>query len=278
MFRYIRQNRFRIFLGAIYLSSIFGLVMLFYGVHWGWFVAAFLLSKLNQLIGHSIGMHRLFSHRAFTTTPACERLIAWWSVLVGVGSPIQYVLNHRYHHRVADQPRDLHSPQVDGRIRTALGLWQFHGMGWFKTKGFAMPRDLMKSSTHRFINDNYYKIWILMALGALALDWKVAVYCLAMQSFIYHVELNVFVNMIGHSWGKRNFEVADNSRNNMWISWYLLGEGLHNNHHAHPCLYDFAVKAGEFDPSGWVIDRLFAIDGKSTACGKVRIDSKLSRN
>lgn len=270
--RTLRQNRFRVFLGAIYLTSFFGIYKFFDGVSLWWLFAAFLLSKLNQLIGHSIGMHRLFSHRAFTTTPFRENLIAWWSVLVGVGSPIQYALNHRYHHRVADQPRDLHSPVVDGKLNTALGLWQFHGMEWFKSKGFASPRDLMKQPTLRFINEHYYTIWIALVIVTWCIDWRVMVYGLVMQSFIYHVELNIFVNTVGHSWGYRNFETGDHSRNNMWVSWYLLGEGLHNNHHAHAQLYDFAVKKGEFDPSGWVVDKLFAIDGKATTLGRIRLD------
>jgi stearoyl-CoA desaturase (delta-9 desaturase) len=97
-------------------------------------------------------------------------------------------------------------------------------------------------------------------------------YLLALPSLIYHVELNVWVNCVGHSWGYRNFNTADQSRNNQWVQTVSLGEGLHNNHHAYAKLYDFAIKKGESDISAWFIEKFLAVDGPQTKDGKMRIN------
>jgi fatty-acid desaturase len=53
------------------------------------------------------------------------------------------------------------------------------------------------------------------------------------------------------------------------IQW---GEGLHNNHHAHPQLYDFAVKSNEFDFTALIIKHYIAVDGAQTRQGQLKID------
>jgi stearoyl-CoA desaturase (delta-9 desaturase) len=268
-------NKFRIFLSLVYIFSFLGLGLVLFGEASAWWLLAGLLwSKIIQLIGHSVGMHRYFSHKSFDTTPAGEKLMAWTSVLLGVGSPIQYARNHRQHHRVTDKPMDWHSPVNDGRLYTALGIWEFNSLSWFMERGGITPRDLISHPTYRFIHDNYYKIWAVLAIATALIDWHITLYMLAFPSLVYHIELNLWVNCVGHSWGYRNFDTDDHSRNNQWVQTVSLGEGLHNNHHANPRLYDFAVKKGESDLSAWFIDTFLAVDGPHTRAGKTRIDSK----
>jgi stearoyl-CoA desaturase (delta-9 desaturase) len=269
----LNANKFRIFLGLIYLTSFYGIFMLFNGVSLWWLLAGLVWSKLIQLIGHSIGMHRYFSHKSFNTTPFGEKLMAWTSLLLGVGSPIQYARNHRQHHKVTDKETDWHSPVVDGELYTALGIWEFNSLKWFMDRGGMTPRDLIVHPTYRFIHDHYYKIWAALTAVTLLIDWRITVFLLAVPSWIYHVELNVFVNWIGHTHGYRNFDTEDRSKNNGWVHLWTLGEGLHNNHHANANCYDFAVKDSEaFDVSAWVIDKFLAVPGENTERGRIRID------
>lgn len=260
---FLKKNKWRIFLSIIYAVSLAGIgLVVAEKAHWGWLLAALVWSKCFQLIGHSIGMHRYFSHRSFRTTKLGEDIMAWFSVPLGIGSPIQYARNHRFHHRAVDSEHDLHSPHNDGKLRTLVGAWAFHDVDWFLAKGTENVRDLLRQPTFNFINDWYYTIWYgALALAFLA-DWRVAVFLLALPSFIFHIELNVFVNTIGHSWGYRNFETADHSRNNKWVQLWTLGEGLHNNHHARPYLASFAAKEDESDISAWVIRRFFETAAK----------------
>lgn len=269
----INTNKYRLFLGTIYLVSFYAIGLILFGdVSAWWLLAALVWSKIIQLIGHSVGMHRYFSHKSFNTTLNGERLMAWTSLLLGVGSPIQYARNHRQHHKVVDKPTDWHSPKNDGRLYTALGIWEFNSLSWFMERGGMTPRDLLVHPTYRFIHDHYYKIWGALTAITLLINWHITLYLLAVPSFIYHIELNVWVNCVGHSWGYRNFDTEDQSRNNQWVQTFSLGEGLHNNHHAHAQLYDFAVKKGESDISAWFIEKFLAVPGPQTEAGKIRIE------
>ena len=55
------------------------------------------------------------------------------------------------------------------------------------------------------------------------------------------------INWFAHTIGYRNFDVKDTSKNFMPWDLIMLGEGLHNNHHARPQA-NFSIKWYEFDP------------------------------
>ncbi|CAB4122165.1 OLE1 Fatty-acid desaturase [uncultured Caudovirales phage] len=270
---FIKQNKWRILLGIIYASAILGIGLAIAGMAslW-WLLAGLVTSKIVQLIGHSIGLHRFFSHKSFDTTKTWENVMAWVSILLGIGSPIQYARNHRFHHRTSDTKDDIHSSHFDGRISTALGLWAFHDVSWFMTKGTEATRDLMSNPTLRFINKHYYPIWYSLIAITLLIDWRITLYLLMLPSFIFHLEVNGMVNTACHIWGYRNFETKDYSRNLKWVAYWMMGEGYHNNHHARPHLWDCGVKEDEWDGSAWFIEKFMAIDGRHTRAGKIRID------
>jgi stearoyl-CoA desaturase (Delta-9 desaturase) len=41
----------------------------------------------------------------------------------------------------------------------------------------------------------------------------------------------MLINSVSHMFGRRRFGTSDQSRNNMWLAFFTLGEGWHNNHH-----------------------------------------------
>jgi stearoyl-CoA desaturase (Delta-9 desaturase) len=253
MWKEFKQQKFRWFLITVYLLSFFAIGLVIFGKASPWWLLAGLLwSKYIQLIGHSIGMHRYFSHRGFKTTPFKHKFIAWHSLLLGVGSPIQYAGQHRAHHKFVDTDKDWTGPRQVGALKTALGLWEFNGHNLVKTKGFCPARDWLKDKTCKFIHDHYYHIWGIASI--------VFLFLLALPSFIYHLELNLFVNWTGHAIGYRNFNTDDTTRNLMWVQYWTLGEGLHNNHHAYGNMYDFGTHVGEPDFSARVIERFFSSD------------------
>src|SRR5690606_5310827 len=65
------------------------------------------------------------------------------------------------------------------------------------------------------------------------------------------------INGIGHAWGYRNFDTRDQSRNILPIGLWIVGEELHNNHHADPRSAKFKAKWYEFD-IGWIYIRLLS--------------------
>jgi len=61
------------------------------------------------------------------------------------------------------------------------------------------------------------------------------------------------VNSITHVCGKRPYETADQSRNNLLIGILAFGEGWHNNHHAFPNSACHGFHWWQPDITWWVI-------------------------
>src|SRR3954447_20902717 len=61
------------------------------------------------------------------------------------------------------------------------------------------------------------------------------------------------INSVCHFFGRRRFEVDDQSTNVFWLSLPSMGESWHHNHHAFPRSAFHGLKAWELDPTGWVI-------------------------
>lgn len=254
MLKWIDHNKFRLFLLTVY---VIGIASIWIGITTNPFLLlySYIWYKIILMIGHNIGMHRLFSHKSFNPSKIADYIITGFSVLVGVGSPIQYARNHRYHHRNSDNEKDWHSPHTTNPLMIIFGLWQFHDLSWFLSRGGSMPRDLIKNKKYLFVHNHYYKIWGLLALITLLINWKITFFFLFLPSFYWHIEIGILVNYMAHKFGYRNFETPDNSTNVRWSQYLMLGETLHNNHHGKPNLCNFAVTKGEFDFSGWFAEK-----------------------
>ena len=265
-------NKFRIFVTITYIIGFYGIYRLCIDTSLWWLLIACILTKFIGTFGHTIALHRYFSHRSFNTTEIKEKFLAWISLFVGVGSPIGFAYNHRHHHREADTQLDWHSPKLFGKLYVVLGLWQFHDLAWFDKRGGSIPRDLIKNPTCVLVHNNYYKIWYSLIVLTFLIDWRIAVYVLTLPAVLCRIEANIVVNYIGHSVGYRNFNTNDNSKNNLTARLLVSGEAYHNNHHAYPHLYDFGIMPKEDDFMARLIEKYFAIDGPQTQCGKLRID------
>jgi stearoyl-CoA desaturase (delta-9 desaturase) len=67
------------------------------------------------------------------------------------------------------------------------------------------------------------------------------------------------VNSICHTFGKREFETNDRSRNQWLVALLAFGEGWHNNHHAFPRSAFHGLHWWQLDLSGyviWMLERL----------------------
>jgi stearoyl-CoA desaturase (delta-9 desaturase) len=86
------------------------------------------------------------------------------------------------------------------------------------------------------------------------LNWQLALSAFCLVAMIGVVQDNL-VNVYGHSKGLigyRNFELDDNSQNNMFLGYFAWGQGWHNNHHHDPKSFDFGTSVSgkwwEYDP------------------------------
>jgi stearoyl-CoA desaturase (delta-9 desaturase) len=234
-----------------------------------YFICLSLVFYLWHAFGVTIGLHRLLSHRAFHCPKFIEYFWVIGAYLAFHGSPIWWATIHRAHHKYVDTPLDPHAPNE----------------GIFKAYAFYLPFkyadhiDPNKQSKD-LISDPLYKIleqggnWrtgyalnvaICLAFRGLlwyCFGWQVA--CASFSAGILALNMPLILNVICHlpHLGYRNYKIEDDSRNVWWMAVVGLGDGWHNNHHAHPASSRMGIKKWEIDPS-WLLLRFMK------ACGLV---------
>jgi stearoyl-CoA desaturase (delta-9 desaturase) len=192
------------------------------------------------------------------------------------GSVITWVADHRKHHAFADVEGDPHSPHLAGPgfWGAAKGLWHAH-IGWlFETVGTAdrqrFAPDLVKDRALRVI-DRLFPLWITLSfLIPFALGWLIGGgLTAALSALLWGGLVRVFllhhvtwsINSVCHFFGRKRFDIKDESRNVFWLAPLSMGEAWHHNHHAFPTSAFHGLRWWErlTDPTGvliWALERL----------------------
>jgi stearoyl-CoA desaturase (delta-9 desaturase) len=220
-------------------------------------------------VGVTVGFHRLLTHRSFQTHPWIERTFAVMGSLSVQGSVLDWVADHRKHHAHADKEGDPHSPHV-GHGSGLRGLWHAH-TGWLlENQGQAdwkrYAAELYEDRHMRRIGRSFPWLVLLSLALPTALGFVLDGFTLrgAVLGYIWGGLVRIFlvhhvtwsVNSICHFFGRRRFEIEDQSTNVAWLSLLSLGESWHHNHHAFPRSAYHGLRRWEIDPSGWLISMM----------------------
>ncbi len=219
--------------------------------------------------GTTIGFHRYFTHRGFTTRKPVEAVLAILGSMTMQGPVTQWVTDHRKHHALSDQPGDPHSPHVghgDGAWGAIRGFAHAH-VGWlFANLGMEQGReygkDLYENRLVRAI-DRLYLLWVALTLGLpFLLGYAIGGTVLAgLEGLVWGGLIRIFlyqhatfsVNSICHMFGRQDYRTRDEARNNWLVALLVFGEGWHNNHHAFPASARHGLRRWQLDVSWWVI-------------------------
>jgi len=202
-----------------------------------------LASYLVRMFAITAFYHRYFSHKAFKTSRFCQFLFALLGATATQRGPIWWASHHRRHHLYSDTDKDIHSPKYGF-------LWSH--MGWFLClKNFTTQekcvRDLLKYPELVLLDRFDSIIPILYALSMLFLGMylesafpelhtngpQMLIWGYFVSSIIL-IHCTLLVNSLAHVTGSKRYETGDESRNNLFIALFTLGEGWHNNHHHYP--------------------------------------------
>ncbi len=235
---------------------------------WSGLIACGVLIWLTGAIGITLGYHRLLTHRSFRTPRWFEYLLTVIGTTAWQGGPVTWVGTHRIHHKHSDQPDDPHSPRHG--FTWAHVLWCLHREPQGRRPADA-ARDLTRDPFMRLIDRFFWVAQFLLAgllaaggwaAGAIGLDgsalsWLVWAVCVR-TVFVYHATW--LVNSASHTWGYRNYDTSDGSKNLWWVGLLAFGEGWHNNHHAHQRSAAHGLRWFELDLTYWTI-RLLRLVG-----------------
>jgi stearoyl-CoA desaturase (delta-9 desaturase) len=267
------QNLDRFLTGLITVGPIVALGFvgwqLWDGLLHGSDLLVFAIMYLLTGFGVTVGLHRLFTHRSFKTSPTVRFVFAVLGSAAIEGPVISWVSDHRKHHAFSDREGDPHSPHVDhgtGLRGILRGLAHAH-VGWLFIHTARGHReryapDLIADPVVSFVDKTFF-VWAIGGLaasfglgyaiggsvgaGVTGLLWGGAVRMLVLHHVTYSI------NSLCHFFGRRSYDTGDHSRNLAWLAPLSLGESWHNNHHAFPTSAFHGFGLRQLDISALVI-------------------------
>lgn len=189
-----------------------------------------------MLMGVTVGMHRLFCHRAFKTSKFWHVVLGYFGTLAVYGSTVQWCGMHFTHHQFSDTDKD---PHYTG--------WEY--LFWKKNRPTTFNRRviarLYRNPMHRFLH-KYYSLVIAGTVAFLLLGGG-----LHALVFLYLIPMGYL-----HFVGSTHQVFAHDSSGPldqpvMEFLQFTGGEWLHKHHHERPK----DPKFGRFD-AGWHVIRL----------------------
>ncbi len=259
---------------AVPFLAITAAVPVAWGGWLGWTDVAIALA-MYAVSGHGItvGFHRLFTHKSFKPNRVVKVTLAIAGSMAVQGPVIQWVADHRKHHKFSDRDGDPHSPWRYGHDLKALsrGFMHAHMMWLFNPEQTPQRKyapDLMKDRDLVRVS-RQFPIWVAVSLllpalagGLITWSWQGAVTAffwgsLVRVGLLHHVTWSI--NSICHTIGERPFVSRDKSANVWWLAVPSMGESWHNLHHADPTCARHGVLRGQLDSSArliWALEKL----------------------
>lgn len=230
-------------------------------------------------LGASLGYHRILTHKSAEMPKWFEYLIV--TLGLPVGTPVQWVGNHRAHHMCTDQDGDPHSPILGG-------FWFAH-CGWYinsnnvilcilyalagpirmlidgimrpntNQKHVHLAKDIQADKYYSFLSQPLIYmvfIWIYLAIimivPYLLFDWIGVLASSLTLVFMYNI--GDAIDSVAHLYGRK--EGKSEARNNLLLGYLSFGEGWHSNHHMHPNKAQFGTQKNQFDFSHLILKAL----------------------
>jgi len=233
-----------------------------YDLPWWGYVGYTLIMTHITIAAVTIYLHRHQAHRALELHPLASHGFRLWLWLTTGMVTKEWTAIHRKHHAKCETVDDPHSPKIHG-IRKVL----LEGAELYRTE--SANRHTLERYGHGTPNDwverNVYGRFTVMGISLLfilnfVLFGFIGITIWAVQMMWIPIMAAGVVNGIGHYWGYRIFQPADESRN--IVPWGILigGEELHNNHHAYVTSARLSNRWYEFD-IGWLYIRVLQMLG-----------------
>ncbi len=222
------------------------------GVTWPAVILCLTLYWL-RIFAIGAGYHRLFSHRAYSTSRAFRFVLAVLAQSSAQKSVLWWAAKHRHHHLHSDTEQDVHSPRHTGFIYSHLG-WIFSRR--HDTFDEDTVADLMRYPEMRWLD----KLELIPAIILAALCFLIAGWSGLFVGFfwstvlVYHATF--CINSLAHVRGSTRYVTGDDSRNNWLLAVFTMGEGWHNNHHAFQSSVRQGFRWWEIDPTYYILKAL----------------------
>ena len=218
-------------------------------------------------LGITVGYHRYFTHGSFKAKTPLRVALAVAGTMAMQGPVITWVSDHRKHHKYSDREGDPHSPWRYGNDTKALakGLMFAHLLWLFdpnQTSQEKFSPDLLADKNIARVDKLFAPLVGVSLLGPAligglwGMSWHGAITAffwagLVRITLLHHVTWSI--NSICHTFGNKDWESRDKSRNVSWLAIASFGESWHNLHHVDPTCARHGALKGQIDQSARVI-------------------------
>lgn len=256
-----------LFMGTMYLGTL--VALLGYLDHLDAIIVFVLGSGLTLLGGHSLGMHRLFIHRAWTTPRWLANSLLYLGTLVGMGGPLTMLATHDLRDW-AQRQQHCHDFFAHRRSIRQDFYWQiFCRLDLVSPPSNQLEADYATWRFAHWLERTAHLQQLILALvlfGIGGLPWVLWGVCARVAvSVTGHWLIGYFAHNEPQPNSLRKRLAADRIEvrgactqgfNVPLVSLLCFGENWHNNHHAWPGSARLGVHPGELDPGWWVLQGL----------------------
>ncbi|KAE8741249.1 hypothetical protein FOCC_FOCC013236 [Frankliniella occidentalis] len=196
------------------------------------------------LFGTTAGAHRLWTHRTYKAKSPLRVLLAFLHVSSAQTSVLQWVRDHRAHHKYVDTDADPHNSKR-GFFYCHIGWAMMHRHPEVKRQGAKIDfSDVLADSVVQFEHRFHYLLVILCAfiiptvipVVAWNETWTVSSLASIVRVVVF-INIAVTVNSFAHMVGDRPYDKQICPTELWMVSFLAMGEGWHNYHHTFPWDY-----------------------------------------
>jgi len=234
-----------VYVSLVHILSLCSIFVIF-DITWKTVVAFLVLFHISGL-GITAGAHRLWAHRSYKASLFVRIVLMIYNCFANQGSILHWSRDHRVHHKYSETHHDPHN--------ATRGFFYAH-MGWLLLKKSDKVKeagktldisDLLADPVVVFQDKcdpwiNFFFCFIVPVFigvyicGDSALSSFLILGCLRYISVLHSTWL---VNSVAHKFGNRPYDSKINPAENFLVSFFAMGEGWHNWHHAYP--WDYAT-------------------------------------
>lgn len=201
---------------------------------------------LGSCVGFGVtgGAHRYFAHKSYKAKLPVRLFLVWCFTSAGQNSIVEWVKDHRVHHKFVDTNGDPHN--------ASRGFFFAH-VGWLFMKkhpdvinqGRKIDcNDLLDDPVVRF-HERYFtklKLWFCFIMPTIVpiVCWNETAFSswnLVILRLILTLHVTWSVNSFAHLYGWRPYNKTIRPVENWGVSLVAFGEGWHNFHHTFPWDY-----------------------------------------
>ncbi|XP_074647048.1 stearoyl-CoA desaturase 5-like [Tubulanus polymorphus] len=261
----------------LHISAIFGIYYAIFHAKWRTLFFAGVFYFFGAL-GITAGAHRLWAHRSYKAKLPLRIFLAICQTIAFQNHIYEWSRDHRVHHKYSETNADPHNAK--------RGLFFSH-MGWLLVrkhpdviaKGRTLDyTDLLKDPVV-VIQKKFYLPFVLLSCFAIPtviphIVWGeslVTSFLVCLLRYTMTLHWTWCVNSLAHMYGNRPYDKFINPAENMFVSFWAIGEGFHNYHHTFPMDYSTSEFGWKLNPTTFFLD-IMAYFGQAYDRKKIPLD------